>query len=42
MSERLLTKSRFKLALSCPSKLYFTTKEEYAVYSGVNFTAVPI
>lgn len=30
MSERLLTKSRFKLALSCPNKLYFTRKEEYA------------
>ena len=26
---RVLTKSRFKLGLECPSKLYFTGKEEY-------------
>lgn len=26
---RYLTKSRFKLALDCPSKLYYTGKEEY-------------
>ena len=30
MSDRLLTKSRFKLALECPNKLYYTKKEEYA------------
>lgn len=30
MSQRLLTKSRFKLALECPNKLYYTRKEEYA------------
>ena len=30
MSQRLLTKSRFKLALDCPNKLYYTKKEEYA------------
>ena len=30
MSERLLTKSRFKLALDCPNKLYYTRKKEYA------------
>lgn len=30
MSERLLTKSRFKLALSCPNKLFYTRKKEYA------------
>ena len=30
MSHRLLTKSRFKLALECPNKLYYTRKEEYA------------
>ena len=27
---RYLTKSRFKLALECPNKLYYTKKEEYA------------
>ncbi len=26
---RPLTKSRFKLALDCPTKLYYTGKEEY-------------
>ncbi|WP_300436539.1 DUF2779 domain-containing protein [Christiangramia sp.] len=30
MSHRLLTKSRFKLALECPNKLYYTKKPEYA------------
>ena len=30
MQPRLLTKSRFKLALECPNKLYYTRKEEYA------------
>lgn len=30
MSQRLLTKSRFKLALDCPNKLYYTKKKEYA------------
>lgn len=30
MSEKLLTKSRFKLALSCPNKLYYTRKKQYA------------
>ena len=30
MSPRLLTKSRFKLALDCPNKLYYTKKKEYA------------
>jgi len=30
MSQRLLTKSRFKLALECPNKLYYTRKAEYA------------
>ncbi len=30
MSQRLLTKSRFKLALKCPNKLYYTRKDEYA------------
>ena len=30
MSHRLLTKSRFKLALDCPNKLFYTKKEEYA------------
>ena len=30
MSQRLLTKSRFKLALECPNKLYYTRKSEYA------------
>ena len=28
MSERYLTKSRYKLRLECPNKLYFTKKEE--------------
>ena len=27
---RLLTKSRYKLALSCPNKLYYTRKKQYA------------
>lgn len=27
---RLLTKSRYKLALECPNKLFYTRKEEYA------------
>ena len=26
---RLLTKSRFKLALDCPTKLFYTRKSEY-------------
>lgn len=30
MSNRYLTKSRFKLALECPAKLYYTGKPEYA------------
>lgn len=29
MSHRFLTKSRFKLAMECPTKLYYTGKEEY-------------
>ena len=29
MSNRYLTKSRFKLAMECPTKLYYTNKEEY-------------
>ena len=29
-SPRYLTKSRFKLALECPTKLYYTGKPEYA------------
>lgn len=28
-NSRYLTKSRFKLALSCPTKLYYTRKDEY-------------
>ena len=28
-SPRYLTKSRFKLALDCPTKLYYTRKREY-------------
>jgi hypothetical protein len=27
--KRLLTKSRFKLALECPTKLFYTGKKEY-------------
>jgi hypothetical protein len=27
---KLLTKSRFKLGLECPNKLYYTSKKEYA------------
>jgi len=27
---RLLTKSRFKLGLECPNKLFYTGKKEYA------------
>jgi len=30
MAPRYLTKSRFKLALSCPTKLYYTGKPDYA------------
>ena len=30
MKERYLTKSRFKLAMECPTKLYYTDKVEYA------------
>lgn len=30
MPTRYLTKSRFKLALSCPTKLYYTGKKNYA------------
>src|SRR5690606_38139801 len=30
MSQRLLTKSRYKLALDCPNKLFYTKKKEYA------------
>lgn len=30
MKTRYLTKSRFKLALECPTKLYYTDKLEYA------------
>lgn len=30
MSQRLLTKSRFKEALECPNKLFYTKKKEYA------------
>lgn len=30
MSQRLLTKSRFKEALECPNKLFYTRKKEYA------------
>ncbi|MBZ9730397.1 DUF2779 domain-containing protein [Salegentibacter sp. JZCK2] len=30
MSQRLLTKSRFKQALECPNKLFYTKKKEYA------------
>lgn len=30
MSQRLLIKSRFKLALDCPNKLFYTRKKEYA------------
>ena len=29
MQPRYLTKSRFKLAMECPSKLYYTRKDEY-------------
>ena len=29
-NQRYLTKSRFKLALECPTKLYYTGKAEYA------------
>jgi len=27
---RLLTKSRYKLGLECPNKLFYTRKKEYA------------
>lgn len=27
---KVLTKSRFKLGLECPNKLYYTRKKEYA------------
>lgn len=30
MTERYLTKSRFLLAMQCPTKLYYTGKDEYA------------
>lgn len=30
MDQRLLTKSRFKLGLECPNKLFYTRKKEYA------------
>ena len=30
MTERYLTKSRFKLAIDCPTKLYYVGKQEYA------------
>jgi hypothetical protein len=30
MKPRLLTKSRFKLAMECPTKLFYTGKDEYA------------
>ena len=30
MSQRLLTKSRFKIAMDCPNKLFYTKKKEYA------------
>lgn len=30
MSQRLLTKSRFKIAMVCPNKLFYTKKKEYA------------
>ncbi len=30
MSQRLLTKSRFKIAMDCPNKLFYTRKKEYA------------
>lgn len=29
MSARYLTKSRFKLAVECPTKLFYTGKNEY-------------
>lgn len=29
-SKRYLTKSRFKLGLECPAKLYYTDKLDYA------------
>lgn len=30
MKQRLLTKSRYKLGLECPNKLFYTRKEQYA------------
>ena len=30
MRPRYLTKSRYKLGLECPTKLYYTGKSEYA------------
>ena len=30
MSNRYLTKSRYKLATDCPAKLFYTAKKEYA------------
>ena len=30
MSKRYLTKSRFKLSIECPTKLYYAGKKEYA------------
>ncbi len=38
---RYLTKSRFKLAVDCPTKLYYTGKKEYAnAYDGNEFLAM--
>lgn len=34
--ERYLTKSRFKLAISCPTKLFYTAKKDYANQSTVD------
>ena len=36
MATRYLTKSRFKLALSCPSKLYSTGRSQYAITNDGN------
>ena len=30
MTQRLLNKTRYKMALECPNKLYYTGKDEYA------------
>ena len=41
MATRYLTKPRFKLALTCPTKLYYTGKPEYAnSYDGNEFLAM--